>query len=82
MLHEASHGLALVLIGEKIKNFAIGIGPEVFRFQGTETTGTGFTLRLLPVLASVESADDLTLWKKNLGAGLDKVFTFPFFERV
>jgi len=45
-VHEAGHFLAAKLCGVKVVEFAIGMGPKIFKRQGSETL---FTLRALPI---------------------------------
>ncbi len=56
-VHELGHFLAAKLCGVKVNEFAIGMGPKLFKKQGKETV---YTLRLLPVggFCAMEGEDE------------------------
>lgn len=46
LAHELGHLLAAKAVGIKVHEFAIGLGPKIFGYQGPETL---YTLRALPI---------------------------------
>lgn len=57
MVHEFGHYIAAKLSGIKVLEFAIGMGPKLFKFVKGETT---YSLRLLPIggFCAMEGEDD------------------------
>ncbi len=58
--HELGHFLAAKAVGIKVYEFAIGMGPKIFTYKGSETV---FTLRALPIggfnkMAGMEPHDE------------------------
>ena len=45
-IHELGHFIAARACGVKVLEFAIGMGPKIFRYQGKKTV---YSLRLLPI---------------------------------
>ncbi len=58
-VHELGHFLAAKRLGVKVNEFAIGMGPKIFRKQGKETL---FTLRCIPIggFCAMEGEDEVT----------------------
>ncbi len=57
LIHECGHFFAARACGVKINEFAIGMGPKLFKKQGKETL---YTIRLLPIggYVSMEGEDE------------------------
>lgn len=57
LIHELGHFVAAKSFGVKVKEFAIGMGPVLFRWQGKETQ---YALRLVPMggFVSMEGEDE------------------------
>lgn len=60
LAHELGHLLAAKAVGIKVHEFAIGLGPKILGFQGTETL---YTLRAFPIggfnrMAGMEPGDE------------------------
>lgn len=55
-IHEAGHFVAAKLCGVKVNEFALGMGPAIFKFKKGETT---YALRILPIggFCSMEGED-------------------------
>lgn len=55
-IHEAGHFAAAKLCGVKVNEFALGMGPAIFKFKKGETT---YALRILPIggFCSMEGED-------------------------
>ncbi|MCD7730232.1 MAG: site-2 protease family protein [Oscillospiraceae bacterium] len=67
IVHEFGHFFVAKLCGVKVSEFAIGMGPVVFKKQGKETL---FTLRLLPIggfcsMGEDEDSDDPNSFRKK-----------------
>ncbi len=69
LFHEFGHFIVAKIGGVKINEFAIGMGPKIFKFQGKETL---YSLRVFPIGGFVamegegdESADVRSFQKKN-----------------
>ncbi len=91
-LHELGHFLAAKLSGVEVREFAIGMGPAIFKKQGKETL---YTIRILPIggYCSLEGEDDSAdnpkafinqkLWKRFLvvlaGAVVNVILGFVIF---
>lgn len=58
-IHELGHYLAARKFGVTIREFAIGMGPKLFT-RVSETTGTAYSLRLLPIggFVAMEGEDE------------------------
>lgn len=56
-IHEAGHFVAAKLCGVKVNEFALGMGPAIFKFKKGETT---YALRVLPIggFCSMEGEDE------------------------
>ncbi|MBS6236361.1 MAG: site-2 protease family protein, partial [Clostridiales bacterium] len=56
-IHEFGHFMTAKLSGIRVNEFAIGMGPTLFRFQKGETT---YALRLLPIggFCAMEGEDE------------------------
>ena len=68
-VHELGHFLVAKLMGVKVNEFAMGMGPKLFSFVRGETT---YSLRLLPIggFCAMEGED-------AAGAGEDRLFCRP-----
>lgn len=56
LLHEFGHFIAAKLCGIYVKEFALGMGPVIFKKQGKETT---YAIRALPIGGSCSFEEDL-----------------------
>ena len=54
-IHELGHYFAAKLIGIRVRNFSVGLGPSVFNW--TDGTGTKWSLGLLPIGGYVQLTD-------------------------
>ncbi|MBQ6052411.1 MAG: RIP metalloprotease RseP [Clostridia bacterium] len=89
LIHELGHFITAKLSGVKVNEFAIGMGPTLFRIKGKETT---YAIRLLPIGGFVamegeeeDSEDDRafnkkSVWKRMLivvaGAAMNLILGF------
>lgn len=83
LIHEFGHFIFAKLFGVKVNEFAIGMGPTIFKKQGKETK---YALRLLPIGGFVamegesESSDDeraycnQKIWKRMIILSAGAVF--------
>ena len=69
-IHELGHFTTAKLSGVKVNEFAIGMGPTLFKIKGKETT---YAIRLLPIGGFVamegeeeDSEDDRAFNKKSV----------------
>lgn len=65
-IHEAGHFAAAKLCGVKVNEFALGMGPAIFKFKKGETT---YALRLLPIggFCSMEGEDESSSDERAFG---------------
>ena len=56
-VHELGHFFAAKAFGVKVEEFALGMGPQIFKKQGKETL---YSLRLLPLggFCAMEGEDE------------------------
>ena len=57
LVHEFGHFITAKMFGVKVNEFAIGMGPKLFKKQGKETL---YTFRLLPIggFCAMEGEDE------------------------
>ena len=67
LLHELGHFTVAKLVGIKVNEFAIGMGPKVFQKQNGETK---YTLRLLPIggYVKMEGEDEESTDPRSFGS--------------
>lgn len=65
-IHEFGHFFTAKLCGIRVNEFAIGMGPTIFHFQGKETR---YSLRLLPIggFCAMEGEDEESADERSFG---------------
>jgi len=86
MIHELGHFTVAKLVGIKVHEFAIGMGPKLIQFRKGETS---YSIRALPIGGYVrmegedEKSDDLRSFnKKSILARIAVIFAGPFMNFV
>lgn len=86
LVHEFGHFIVAKLSGVKVHEFAIGMGPKIFRTNKGETD---YTLRLLPIGGYVrmegedeDSTDERSFGRKSIGARIAIVVAGAFMNFV
>lgn len=71
MIHEFGHFIVAKMVGVKVNEFAIGMGPKLFGFGRGETT---YSLRLLPIggFCAMEGEDEGAPTPSALGGNADR----------
>lgn len=71
MIHEFGHFIVAKMVGVKVNEFAIGMGPKLFSFGKGETT---YSLRLLPIggFCAMEGEDEGAPTPSALGGNADR----------
>lgn len=75
LIHEVGHFLAAKVFGVYVKEFAIGFGPTILKFQGKETK---YSLRILPLggfvaMAGEEGVDIESIDPKRTINGVNRI---------
>ncbi len=71
MIHEFGHYLAARIMGVRVNEFAIGMGPKVFKFRKGETL---YSIRALPIggFCAMEGEDDEAPTPSAMGGNADR----------
>ena len=79
MIHELGHFLAAKLVGVKVNEFAIGMGPKLFSWGKGETK---YSIRILPIggFCAMEGEDEGAPTPSALGGNADRDESAPVLD--